>query len=77
MLRGSSSRTQSRRLAFVLLLVFATAVIIIGILVLGLGLAITHNDAFYETLGLKEQVESRVDYVQYWIGLPVRNWPYF
>lgn len=37
---------------------------------LGLGLAVTHNDTFHETIGLKAKIESTVDYVQYWIGIP-------
>jgi hypothetical protein len=72
MVTGSSFRTRSRRLAFLLLLIFGAFVIILGILVLGLGLAVTHNDTFHETIGLKAKIESTVDYVQYWIGIPVR-----
>ena len=67
---GSSYRTKSRRLAFLFLIIFGAAVIILGLLVLGIGLAITHNDRFSESLGIREQIESTIDYVQYWIGLP-------
>ena len=73
MVSGSAFRTRSRRLALILLLIFGAFVIILGLLVLGIGLAITHNDTFHDTIGLKEKIESTIDYVQYWIGLPVRN----
>lgn len=73
MLKRSRSRTKSRQLALVLLLIFGASVIILGLLVLGVGLAVEHNDTFHDTTGLKEQIESTVDYVEYWIGLPVRH----
>ena len=73
MLSRSRSRTKSRRLALVLLLIFGASVIILGLVVLGVGLAVAHNDTFHDTTGLKEQIESTVDYVEYWIGLPVSN----
>ena len=55
------------------LLIFGAFVVILGLLVLGVGLVVTHNDTFHDTTGLKEKIESTIDYVQYWIGLPVRN----
>ena len=73
MVRQTRTRTKSRRLAMVSLLIFGAFVVILGLLVLGVGLAVTHNDTFHDTIGLKEEIESTVDYVQYWIGLPVRN----
>lgn len=53
-----------------LLLLFGCVVILLGLLVFGVGLAITHYDDFHDTLGLKEQVNPDIDYVQYWIGIP-------
>jgi hypothetical protein len=70
---GSSYRTRSRQLTFILLIIFGGAVIILGLAVLGIGLAITHNDTFHDTQDLKAKVETTIDYVQYWVGLPVRN----
>lgn len=68
----SMFRTKSRKVAFILLLTFGGSVMLLGLLLLAIGLAVTHNDKFHDGIGLKEQIESTIDYVQYWIGIPVR-----
>lgn len=67
-------RKLSRRLAFIFLLIFGSFVILLGLLVLAVGLAITHHDDFHDRTAIKEEVEPEIDYVQYWIGLPVRKY---
>lgn len=68
-------KTRSRRLAFLLLILFGGFVILLGLLVLSVGLAISHHDNFHDTKGLDAAVKPGIDYVQYWIGLPVRKTP--
>ena len=70
---GKMFKTKSRRLAFLLLLLFGGFVILLGLLVLSVGLAISHHDDFHNTKGLEAKVKPEIDYVQYWIGLPVRK----
>ncbi|XP_028408048.1 uncharacterized protein LOC114530648 [Dendronephthya gigantea] len=67
---GKTFRTQSRQLAFILLLLFGGFVVLLGLVVLAIGLTITHNDTFHETTDLKKEVEPKIDYVQYWVGFP-------
>lgn len=70
MANKSMFKSKSKKLAFILLLISGSFVILLGIAVLALGLAITHSDDFHDTVQIKVQVEPGIDYVQYWIGLP-------
>lgn len=47
--------------------------VLLGLLVLAIGFAIEINDTFHDPIDLKREVETRIDYVQYWVGFPVRN----